>query len=115
MRLADGIDLVLKGFAVRAFRHTASYDDAVFRYLETTGPEGDARLKDMSDQFWKENAYDEGEPDRVILCVGLKAVKDGPAKGLVSGLEKMLPEYYELRGWTADGVPTNETLSRLAL
>ncbi len=43
------------------------------------------------------------------------AAKAGPAKGLVSGLDKMLPEYYELRGWTPDGVPTNETLDRLAL
>ena len=50
----------------------------VFREIETlSGPEGDARLKEMSDQFWTENAYDEGEPDRVILCVGLKAEKDG--------------------------------------
>ncbi|MDX1743353.1 MAG: saccharopine dehydrogenase C-terminal domain-containing protein, partial [Ruegeria sp.] len=24
-----------------------------------------------------ENAYDEGEPDRVVLCVSLKAEKDG--------------------------------------
>ncbi|MCE8547600.1 saccharopine dehydrogenase NADP-binding domain-containing protein [Ruegeria pomeroyi] len=50
----------------------------VFREIETLkGPEGDARLKQMSDQFWAENAYDEGEPDRVVLCVGLKAEKDG--------------------------------------
>lgn len=50
----------------------------VFTEIETLqGPEGDARLKQMSDQFWDENAYDEGEPDRVILCVGLKAEKDG--------------------------------------
>jgi saccharopine dehydrogenase (NADP+, L-glutamate forming) len=50
----------------------------VFTEIETlTGPEGDARLKEMSDQFWAENAYDEGEPDRVVLCVGLKAEKDG--------------------------------------
>ncbi|GAA6181810.1 saccharopine dehydrogenase C-terminal domain-containing protein [Shimia sp. NS0008-38b] len=50
----------------------------VFREIETlAGPEGDARLKEMSDQFWNENAYDEGEPDRVVLCVGLKAEKDG--------------------------------------
>ena len=50
----------------------------VFAEIETlTGPEGDARLKDMSDQFWSENAYDEGEPDRVVLCVELKAEKDG--------------------------------------
>ena len=43
------------------------------------------------------------------------AAKTGPAKGLVNGLDKMLPEYYELRGWTKKGVPTNETLNRLAL
>ncbi|WP_323784439.1 saccharopine dehydrogenase family protein [Thalassovita sp.] len=50
----------------------------VFKEIETLeGPEGDARLKEMSDQFWTENAYDEGEPDRVVLCVALKAVKDG--------------------------------------
>ncbi|MBK0325804.1 saccharopine dehydrogenase NADP-binding domain-containing protein [Rhodobacteraceae bacterium F11138] len=50
----------------------------VFAEVETlSGPEGDARLKEMSDQFWAENAYDEGEPDRVVLCVGLKAEKDG--------------------------------------
>ncbi|WP_424977713.1 saccharopine dehydrogenase family protein [Leisingera sp. S232] len=50
----------------------------VFKEVETlAGPEGDARLKEMSDQFWAENAYDEGEPDRVVLCVGLKAEKDG--------------------------------------
>ena len=50
----------------------------VFAEVETlTGPEGDARLKEMSDQFWAENAYDEGEPDRVVLCVDLQAEKDG--------------------------------------
>ena len=50
----------------------------VFREIETlTGPEGDARLKEMSDQFWADNSYDEGEPDRVVLCVALKAEKDG--------------------------------------
>ncbi len=50
----------------------------VFREIETLeGPEGDARLKEMSDQFWAENAYDQDEPDRVVLCVGLKAEKDG--------------------------------------
>lgn len=50
----------------------------VFKEIETLeGPEGDARLKEMSDQFWDENAYDDGEPDRVVLCVGFKAEKDG--------------------------------------
>ncbi|WP_204112825.1 saccharopine dehydrogenase family protein [Shimia biformata] len=50
----------------------------VFREIETLqGAAGDARLREMSDQFWAENAYDDGEPDRVVLCVGLKAEKDG--------------------------------------
>ena len=52
--------------------------DGVFKEVETLqGPEGDARLKEMSDQFWEDNAYDEGEPDRVVLCVRLKAEKNG--------------------------------------
>jgi aldehyde:ferredoxin oxidoreductase len=41
--------------------------------------------------------------------------KTGPAKGLVNGLDLMLPEYYELRGWDAEGVPRAETLGRLGL
>ena len=52
--------------------------EGVFREIETlSGPTGEARLKEMSDQFWAENAYDAGEPDRVVLCVGLKAERDG--------------------------------------
>lgn len=39
----------------------------------------------------------------------------GTAKGHVSELPKMLPEYYEYRGWTKDGEPTTQTLSRLGL
>ena len=39
----------------------------------------------------------------------------GPAKGLVSGIDKMVPEYYKLRGWDTAGVPDKETLARLGL
>jgi len=56
-------------------------------------------------------AKDDNLPPRLVK----EAAQTGPAKGLVNGLETMLPEYYELRGWTTEGVPTNETLSRLAL
>ena len=41
--------------------------------------------------------------------------KTGPAKGLVSGIDKMRPEYYKVRGWTPEGVPTPDTLKRLGL
>jgi len=40
------------------------------------------------------------------------AAKTGPAEGLTSKLDEMLPEYYELRGWDANGVPTAETLAK---
>ncbi|GAW34510.1 lysine 6-dehydrogenase [Roseovarius sp. A-2] len=50
----------------------------IFAEIETLeGEAGEARLKEMSDQFWQENAYDEGEADRVVLCVDLKAEKAG--------------------------------------
>ena len=39
----------------------------------------------------------------------------GSAKGKVNELGKMMPEYYAARGWTTDGVPSNETLARLKL
>ncbi len=46
----------------------------VFEEIEKlSGSDGEKRLKEMSDQFWEENSYADGEPDRVVLCVGLKA------------------------------------------
>ncbi|MFK7866976.1 MAG: aldehyde ferredoxin oxidoreductase family protein [Alphaproteobacteria bacterium] len=39
----------------------------------------------------------------------------GTAKGLVSDLNIMLPEYYQYRGWNDEGIPTKETLNRLNL
>jgi aldehyde:ferredoxin oxidoreductase len=40
---------------------------------------------------------------------------DGPAKGKVVELEKMLPEFYKIRGWDERGVPTKEKLEELGL
>lgn len=46
----------------------------VFTEIETlTGETGEARMREMSETFWQQNAYEEGEPDRVVLCVSLKA------------------------------------------
>ncbi|MBT4701786.1 MAG: aldehyde ferredoxin oxidoreductase family protein [Rhodospirillaceae bacterium] len=56
-----------------------------------------------------------GKDDTLPKRLLKDAAKTGPAEGLTSGLEQMLPEYYELRGWTADGIPSNETISRLGL
>ena len=43
------------------------------------------------------------------------AAKLGPAKGRVADLDKMLPEYYQIRGWTPEGDVTDETRQRLGL
>jgi len=56
-----------------------------------------------------------GKDDKLPKRLLKDAAKTGPAKGRVNDLAKMLPEYYSLRGWTPDGVPTKETLDRLAI
>jgi len=56
-------------------------------------------------------AKDDTLPKRLLK----DAAKTGPAEGRANDLHKMLPEYYEVRGWTPDGVPTDETRSRLGL
>jgi aldehyde:ferredoxin oxidoreductase len=40
---------------------------------------------------------------------------EGGAKGQVVRLSEMLPEYYQLRGWDENGVPTKEKLKELSL
>ena len=50
----------------------------IFAEIETlSGPAGDQRLREMSDELWKTQRYDPGEPDRVVLCVELESRMDG--------------------------------------
>jgi aldehyde:ferredoxin oxidoreductase len=56
-------------------------------------------------------AKDDTLPPRLLN----EPAKTGPAKGLVNGLPKMLPEYYQVRGWDTDGRPTAQTKARLGL
>jgi aldehyde:ferredoxin oxidoreductase len=56
-------------------------------------------------------AKDDDLPPRLKM----EAAKTGPAKGLVNGIDKMRPEYYKVRGWSPEGIPTKETLDRLGL
>jgi aldehyde:ferredoxin oxidoreductase len=56
-------------------------------------------------------AADDTLPPRLLT----EAIKTGPAKGLVAGLPAMLPKYYELRGWDAQGRLRPETRQRLGL
>ena len=54
---------------------------------------------------------DDRLPDRIVK----EPMPSGPAKGKVVELDKMLPEYYSLRGWDNEGVPTKEKLKELGL
>ena len=53
----------------------------IFNEIEgLSGKTGDDRLKEMSDQLWNDNAYEKNEPDRVVLCVSLKAEIENSVK-----------------------------------
>jgi aldehyde:ferredoxin oxidoreductase len=54
---------------------------------------------------------DDNLPPRLLK----EPAKTGPQKGAVSKLDIMLPEYYQVRGWTPEGVPTAETRTRLGV
>ncbi|MGA0611901.1 aldehyde ferredoxin oxidoreductase family protein [Caldimonas sp. KR1-144] len=56
-------------------------------------------------------AKDDTLPKRLLT----EPAKTGPAKGLVNKLPEMLPKYYEVRGWNADGTLKPETRARLGL
>ncbi|MEI7537979.1 MAG: aldehyde ferredoxin oxidoreductase family protein [Comamonadaceae bacterium] len=56
---------------------------------------------------------DDSLPPRLTSVEG--ACKTGPAKGKFNMLAEMLPKYYEVRGWDAEGRPTAETRKRLSL
>ncbi|MBT7942313.1 MAG: aldehyde ferredoxin oxidoreductase, partial [Alphaproteobacteria bacterium] len=78
------------------------------------------RLMEIGERIWNlERQYNidagfTGKDDMLPKRLMKDAAKTGPAEGLTSGLDVMLPEYYELRGWSADGVPSDETRDRLA-
>ena len=56
-------------------------------------------------------AADDTLPKRLLT----EPAKTGPAKGRVNDLAKMLPHYYEVRGWNPDGTLKPETRQRLGL
>jgi len=42
-------------------------------------------------------------------------IVDGPSKGNIHSLAELLPEYYALRGWDENGIPTDERLEQLGV
>jgi len=78
-------------------------------------------LLEVGERIWNlERQYNldagfTGKDDTLPKRLLKDAAKTGPAKGMVNRLGEMLPEYYQLRGWSKDGVPTRKTLGRLSL
>lgn len=62
---------------VRGTLRLNGWADAWKGIFDMVGTASDAELQQTADRLLAENAYDPGEPDRVILCVGLKAEKNG--------------------------------------
>jgi aldehyde:ferredoxin oxidoreductase len=82
---------------------------------------GEARMRETGERIWTlEKLFnlraglskkDDTLPKRILE----EPADVGTGKGLVCRLDEMLPEYYELCGWDAEGVPTTDTLARLGL
>jgi aldehyde:ferredoxin oxidoreductase len=56
-----------------------------------------------------------GKDDTLPKRILEEPLPEGSAKGEVLDLDKMLPEFYHLRGWSKDGIPTREKLEALGL
>ena len=79
------------------------------------------RIAEAGERIWNlEREYNmraglSGADDNLPQRLLKDAAKSGPAEGKVCGLDEMLPEYYELRGWTKDGQLTDETRQKFSL
>jgi aldehyde:ferredoxin oxidoreductase len=134
----DPLETAGKAGLVKAFQDaTAAFDSAgicIFTSfawtLEDVAPQIDAacegdwtaeKLLEVGERIWNlERQFNlaagfTGKDDTLPARLLKDAAKTGPAKGKVNGLGEMLPEYYSLRGWTTEGVPSNETMERLGL
>ncbi len=78
-------------------------------------------LLDIGERVWNferlfnSKAGFSGEDDRLPDRFTQQPIREGPAEGQVSRVPEMLPEYYEIRGWSEGGVALPETLRRLGL
>ncbi len=79
------------------------------------------RLAELGERIWNmERLFNNAagftaKDDDLPMRLKTEPAPSGPAKGLVSGIDKMVPEYYELRGWNKGGEPKKDTLTRLGL
>ncbi len=134
----DPLDTAGKAELVKAFQDATSVVDSsglcvftTFAWtLEDIQPqiaaacEGDwslDKLNEVGERIWNlEREFnlraglskaDDTLPPRLLK----EGANTGPAEGKTVGLDAMLPEYYQVRGWTADGTLTDDLRQRLQL
>ena len=134
----DPLETEGKAGLVKAFQDATAAVDSMGLCLFTTfawtlenmAPQLDAacegdwsaeRLAEVGERVWNlerefnmkagMTAADDTLPERFFK----EKANVGPAKGKTSGLKEMLPEYYQARGWDADGTVTSGTHQRLGL
>ncbi len=79
------------------------------------------KLMEVGERIWNlEREFNRragltGKDDTLPKRLLEEGASSGPAEGKVNELGKMLPEYYQLRGWSEDGTVTEETKQRLGL
>jgi len=79
------------------------------------------RMMEVGERIWNlEREFNlaaglTGADDTLPARLLKEAAKTGPAKGKVNELGKMLPEYYELRGWAPDGTLTTQVRDRFGV
>jgi aldehyde:ferredoxin oxidoreductase len=67
------------------------------------------------ERMWNLRAGVEPSEDKLPRRMLEDAIPAGPAEGEVSHLDRMLPEYYRVRGWGEDGRPTSAKLAELGI
>ncbi len=103
-------DLGVKPTGILEYLNAATEADYTLEELMTAGE----RIINAERLFLGKAGFtrkDDSIPDRLTKTPS----PDGPAEGLVCHLDEMLEEYYQLRGWTEEGYPEKELLSRLGL
>ena len=103
------------GFALGADEYAALLSHAVGReYTVDQFMEAGERLfnlKRMMNVAMGVSREDDTLPERLLTT----PMPEGPVAGHLPETEKMIDEYYQLRGWNPDGVPADEKLSELGL
>ncbi len=79
-------------------------------------------LLEAGDRIWTlerlfnlREGLDPAKDDTLPVRLLAEPIPSGPAKGKLSKISEMIPEYYKLRGWDAKGVPTPAKLKELGL